>query len=194
MKLDKELFDKAPDPMSKDMFYRVCHISKKTALYLLMSGKVRSENTGKATHSWLISKEAILKYADEYASDEISFKPPENYYSDGLDSFSAPTSYYLDMDERTLKAAREYYLDILGRDGGVLTTPEISRITGYNESTVCRWIKHKKLRILLRIGRKSRIPHQYFMDFLLSDTYNNIQAKSKNHKRAILSIMTRVQS
>ncbi|MGM9647895.1 MAG: hypothetical protein ACI3YH_07180, partial [Eubacteriales bacterium] len=38
-----------PDVMNKDQFYRICHISKSTALHLLKSGKVPCEWTGKKT-------------------------------------------------------------------------------------------------------------------------------------------------
>ncbi len=40
-------WDSVPDVMNKDQFYRLCHISKSTALHLLKSGKVPCEWSGK---------------------------------------------------------------------------------------------------------------------------------------------------
>ena len=40
-------WDSVPDVMNKDQFYRLCHISKSTALHLLKSGKVPCEWWGK---------------------------------------------------------------------------------------------------------------------------------------------------
>ena len=33
-------WDAVPDVITKDQLYRICHISKSTALYLLQSGKI----------------------------------------------------------------------------------------------------------------------------------------------------------
>ena len=36
-------WDAVPDVITKDQLYRICHISKSTALYLLQSGKIPCE-------------------------------------------------------------------------------------------------------------------------------------------------------
>ena len=53
-------WDSVPDVMNKDQFYRLCHISKSTALHLLKSGKVPFEWTGKKTRCYKIKKEDIF--------------------------------------------------------------------------------------------------------------------------------------
>ena len=40
-------WDAVPDVITKDQLYRICHISKSTALYLLQSGKIPCEYTGR---------------------------------------------------------------------------------------------------------------------------------------------------
>ena len=42
-------WDAVPDVITKDQLYRICHISKSTALYLLQSGKIPCEYTGRKT-------------------------------------------------------------------------------------------------------------------------------------------------
>lgn len=44
-------WDTVPDVMSKDQFYKLCHISKSTARYLLQTGKVPCQYTGKKTRA-----------------------------------------------------------------------------------------------------------------------------------------------
>lgn len=44
-------WDSVPDVLTKDQFYQLCHISKSTALYLLRSGKVPCEWTGKRSYT-----------------------------------------------------------------------------------------------------------------------------------------------
>ena len=48
--------DSAPDVLNEDQFYRLCHISKSTALHLLKSGKVPCEWSGKKTRCYKIKK------------------------------------------------------------------------------------------------------------------------------------------
>jgi len=49
-------WDSIPDVITKDQIYRICHISKSTALYLLQSGKIPCEYTGKRTRCYKIKK------------------------------------------------------------------------------------------------------------------------------------------
>ncbi len=195
MRLDNELFEKAPDPMSKDQFRCVCHISKKTALFLLQSGLVRSENTGKATHTWLIPKTEVLRYVIDSNASMYTFKPPKNYYLEGSGSGRKYRCFIrLDMSDITLKVAREYYLDMLGGEGGLLTVDDISRITGYCRTTVCRWYSRKSLRLLTVAANRYLTANRYLLDWLLSSDYNDIRMKTEEHEKAILHIMARVKS
>lgn len=48
----KEIKKQYPKTMSKDQLYRVAHISKATALYLLQSGAIPCKDTGKKTRRY----------------------------------------------------------------------------------------------------------------------------------------------
>lgn len=50
-------WDEIPDIITKDQLYRICHISKSTARYLLQSGKIPCYYTGKQTRCYKIKKE-----------------------------------------------------------------------------------------------------------------------------------------
>ena len=49
-------WDAVPDVITKDQLYRICHISKSTARYLLQSGKIPCYYTGKQTRCYQIKK------------------------------------------------------------------------------------------------------------------------------------------
>ena len=53
-------WDEVPDVISKELFRKLCHVSKRTAKYLLDSGKVPCKNTKQATHKYKIS--SIIEY------------------------------------------------------------------------------------------------------------------------------------
>ena len=49
-----EIRKQYPETISKDQFYRIAHISKATALYLLQSGLVPCIDSGKKTRRYTI--------------------------------------------------------------------------------------------------------------------------------------------
>ena len=57
----KEIKKQYPKTMSKDQLYRVAHISKATALYLLQSGAIPCKDTGKKTRRYTIKWNYLLR-------------------------------------------------------------------------------------------------------------------------------------
>ena len=51
-----------PEMMSKEQFYKVAHISKATALYLLSSGKIPCKDSGKKTRRYRIRTDDVIFY------------------------------------------------------------------------------------------------------------------------------------
>lgn len=58
----KEIKKQYPKTMSKDQLYRVAHISKATALYLLQSGAIPCKDTGKKTRRYTIKTDDVIEY------------------------------------------------------------------------------------------------------------------------------------
>ena len=55
-------WDEVLDIITKEQFYRNCHIGKSTALFLLKSGAVPCEYSGKKTRCYKIKKSDVQKY------------------------------------------------------------------------------------------------------------------------------------
>ena len=51
-----------PEVITKDQFYRIAHISKATALFLLQSGKVPCMDSGKKTRRYKIRTDDVILY------------------------------------------------------------------------------------------------------------------------------------
>lgn len=54
--------DALPATITKDQFYRICHISKRHAKYLLDSGLVKCVDSGKKTRKYKIEIKDVLAY------------------------------------------------------------------------------------------------------------------------------------
>ena len=63
---DYEEIKKAyPKTMSKDQFYKVAHISKATALFLLQTGLVPCKDSKKKTRRYTIKTKDVISYMQE---------------------------------------------------------------------------------------------------------------------------------
>ena len=76
---------KVPDELTMEQFYKLCHVSKKTARYLLRSGKIPCKYTGKRTHSYTIRKEDVIAFLKDREQFPEAYKAPPGWYSGGYD-------------------------------------------------------------------------------------------------------------
>ena len=89
-------WDAVPDVITKDQLYRICHISKSTALYLLQSGKIPCEYTGRKTRCYKIKKKDVIAYLENRKVFPESYSAPAGWYKG---------DYTVQMEEQVYRAA-----------------------------------------------------------------------------------------
>lgn len=188
MQLDEKLLGSYPDPMNKEQFRTVCHISKRTALYFLQSGLVPNIHTGHKTHSYMIKKKDVIAFADDYAKHPFKYLAPDNWY---VYKDPRPNGYAMRCrltGDAFREKAKVYYRLLLEHEQDLLTVRDINRITGYSANAVTRWIREGKLMVHYAWSNRYYIPKEFLYTFLCSDAYNDILKKSMTHAAAILEI------
>ena len=68
-----------PDPMGRTDFRKACRIGTRTSIYLLQSGLVPCENTGKQTRCYKIAKSDVAAYLRRLA-EPAYYTPPSGWY------------------------------------------------------------------------------------------------------------------
>ena len=189
MKYNPKEFKNLPTIMNKEQLRAACHISKRTALYLLQSGLIPCETTGKKTRCYSIKKKDIIAFLKDREQNPTKYLPPENWYTYGSEnSKNKPyTIRYLPNDKATKQQMEAYYNTKLAEHPDVLDVDTICKITGYNRRTVGAWCRNGKLKYIMSTP-KYLIPKRFLIDFLISDTHNNTLRKSKKHLIAIWEI------
>ena len=139
----KELFvlrKKYPNGMSKEAFYKLCHISKRHAQYLLESGIVPCIRCDKQTYRYLVSVNDVMIYLRQR---EIN---PEKYAMSGK-TRKGQGKYPLSIEEDgpMLECLEQIYQRVTAPYPDVLTISEVSEITGYCTKTLLCWCKESKL-------------------------------------------------
>lgn len=77
--MEKINWSQIPDVLSKEDLRCLCHISKATALYLLKTGLIPSENTGKKTRCYKIKKTDVQYYLQNREVDPMLYALPEGW-------------------------------------------------------------------------------------------------------------------
>lgn len=173
-----------PKRMSKDQFYKVAHISKATALYLLKSGLVPCKDSGKKTRRYSIKTDDVIRYLHEREADPRKFLPPDCWYSTkaGSEPSKDPIRSImlcLNDEQRNLLAA--FFYSRLASYGDLLSTAQVCEFLGYSSSTPVNWCVKGKIDGFLISGRYL-IPKASLIEFLISNEAFCIVGKSEAHK------------
>lgn len=178
-----EIRKQYPETISKDQFYRIAHISKATALYLLQSGLVPCKDSGKKTRRYTIRIDDVIAYMIDREIHPEVYSAPRLWYRERSGHCSSYTA-YCDMltkfSDNDKDSFRKYIEAELQDYGDLITVVDVTEIIGYSSTTIHRWCKDKKLRSFY-ISGKLFIPQIYLVDFLVSQHSFEIKRKSWKH-------------
>lgn len=162
-------WDSVPEVMNKEQFFRICHISKSTALHLLKSGKVPCEWTGKKTRCYKIRKEDVKAYLEERAIFPELYSAPKGWYGT---HYVARLS--KELPEDTLRQMHGYYEKLLRRYPDVVTVKDVH--PDHRPQLV-----QPRVAEAFQKGLKFCIPKIFLVDFFCSLTFRSITRKSLWH-------------
>ena len=181
MKYSYEEIAKLPDELSLEDFRVVCHISKRTARYYLQSGLVVCQNNGKKTRCYTIQKCDLIAALKEFEAHPCKFYIPKEFYDGGMyHKGKMQIRTYLPDDDMQSPVTKAYYEKKMEGLSDLISSAQAADITGYDQKTIRTWCVEKRIKCL-SIHPRVWIPKEFFMDFLLSEEYNNIPRKSQTH-------------
>lgn len=168
------VLDKYPDVITKEQLYKICHVSKKTALYYLQSEFIPCECSGKKTHKYKIKTKDVVRFLKMRDKSPEKFRASIGWckQSNGV-YIPTMTPHIRKLLSGALKTILENYPD-------VLSVAEVSEITGYVTSTIDLRCSSGRLHHF-KIQGKNRIPKVSLLEFLTSSDYRAIRVKSRKH-------------
>lgn len=176
----QEILATYPEYITKEQMYRICHISKKTCLFLLENGHIPCVDSGKKTHRFKIKTADVVAYLQKQNDYPELHKAPKGFYK-GAGCKKAP-SFDIVFTKRNLVIMREYYEERLTDYPDVMTVKQIAEFTGYCKTSVRAWCNKRELTSFL-IRRRFQIPKKCFLDFLVSKYFIGISVKSAEHQK-----------
>ena len=169
----RHLLKQYPETVQKEQFRIICHISKRTARYLLQSGLVPCVQSGKKTRNYTIKMKDIVRYLERREIHPEKYRLPPGSYSG---TYAVKP---LLPESVTTAELRKYYIESFRDIPDIVSTREAAELTGATASTVAKWIRTKKLKALSN-GPAFIIPKVNLIEFMASDAYLNRRLKSNN--------------
>lgn len=161
-----------PEKIGLEQMRVICHISKKTACYLLTSGLVPCIDTGKKTRQYIINTKDVITYLKKRQSQPEKFLAPTGYYSASWNKGGKPKMLTLrEWANLDTAKSRKKFQDFLTLKmqpySDVLSVAEASRLTGYHHNTLTNWCHNGYIRYF-EISGGYMIPKSCLLNFLLS--------------------------
>lgn len=176
----REVLEEYPEYITKEQMYRICHISKKTCLFLLESGLVPSVDSGKKTRRFKIKTADVVQYLRERDDYPELYKAPDGFYkSAGCKKAPSFDEVFTKSDLVTM---RKYYEEHLINYPDVMSIEQIAEFTGYCKTSVRAWCSKQEVKCFL-IRQRFQIPKEYLLDFLVSRYFIGIAVKSSKHRK-----------
>lgn len=172
------VIDEYPPEISKDQLYKICHISKRTASYLLESGLIPNKCTGKKTRKYKIAIADVVEYLKRRDLTPNDYTAPAGWYGckTKKKSVKKPFRFSEKMQAQLIEFAEVHLEDY----EDVLSVAEVSEITGCSSTAVTKWCNRKYLHHYF-IKRKFYIPKLSLLEFLRSEHFQGMQEKSNIH-------------
>ena len=168
----RDLLNEYPETVQKEQFRIICHISKRTARYLLQSGLVPCVQSGKKTRNYTIKMKDVVRYLERREIHPEKYKLPPGSYSGTYEPKP------MLPESVTTEELRKYYIECFRNIPDIVSTREAAELTGATASTVARWIRTEKLKGLSLVPAFI-IPKVNLIDFMASNAYLNMRMKSK---------------
>ena len=164
-----------PETISMEQLYRICHISKRKALWMLEHGVIPCEDSGKQTRRFRIQLEDVIDFLTRRDAGELDAVIPRGAFSNGSRHNNTPNT-YLDS-EALFSLLIERWQDA----HDMLTVKQAEALCGYGTTTMNRWLQLCHVKGVTYYG-VNLISKESLAEYLASPEGQRISVKSKAHR------------
>ena len=171
-----ELREEYPAIISMDQFYRICHISKRKAVWLLENGVIPCEDSGRQTRRFRIRLEDTINFLQRLEAGELDGEIPVGAFSSGGHGQAEQP-----LDSEALASLlSEEWCDA----PDMLTARQASELTWYGTTTVNEWALRGKVAFVC-YHSANLISKESLAEYLASPSGQRIAVKSDEHRAAM---------
>lgn len=170
-----------PEQVSLEQMYKICHMAKRSAKYLLDNGIVPCVDSGKKTCRYMIKIDDIIVYLESRA--RIGTQIPNGALT------SRKSQHRFSFASIILNASNEvevkHYFEFLYADfPDVVDTTDLVEMTGFHKSHLLKLLKSGEIEAL-NIDNTYFIPQSCVLNFVSSSHYLNSKSNSPKFLRIL---------
>lgn len=182
-----EIVEKYPCTVTLDQFYRICHISKRKAKWLLENGIVPCQDSGKKTRRFKIQTMDIVLYLQQLVHNPNHLQYPAGLFSSRNNkSRKAPCNPITLSNSSDLKS---YLNRIWCLSPDLLFKRDIHIITGYTLGTISNWVSSGQMKSIVVASRRV-IAKKWLIDFMVDYSRTHPGYLSAKHKAIIADFLS----
>lgn len=170
------LVDEFPPIIREADLCRICHISKRKAAWLLEHGYIPCEDTKKKTRRFTILLTHAIQYLERLESEPEALRTPAGIFSSKYRTQARTITIIYDTQKLRIIIAQS-----LMDSNDFLNVTQASRLVGYSESTVSKWVVSGRLRSFRGIHGRI-IAMEDLIEYMASDYATKIVVKSAIHQ------------
>ena len=167
-----------PETVSMDQLYRICHISKRKAKWLLENGIIPCQDSGRQTRRFQIRLEDIITFLEQRDAGLLREDIPAGIFSSGGRTLENPRQI---LDSGALCA---FLLERWADAPDMLTVAQAASLCGYGPSTINRWVRDSIVEAVRCYG-SNLISKESLAERLASSEGQLIPARSALHKELL---------
>ena len=182
------LRDQYSEVITMDQLYRICHISKRKARWLLENGIIPCEDSGKQTRRFKIRIDDVIEFLELRDAGLLDDVMPVGIFSSEEYGYP-PRQSRTQLDKGALQA---FLLDCWVDAPDMLTLPQTVALCGYSVTTLERWFQ-KELLVGIRYRGMILISKESLAEWLASDRGQCIQQRSTIHRELMKAFQKQEQ-
>ncbi len=155
--------------ITKEQLYKLLHISKRKAKWMLDEGIIPCQNRGTKTHTYLIRMEDVRIYLSRSDAERQRELPTGQFNAHPIKNHRKCENLpQKELREEDRRAFAGYLNELLADVPDDLSVLQASTLTGYCDKALLRWIADGTL-YAVRICSQYHIPKVKLIEFLCSE-------------------------
>ena len=183
----EDLRQNNPETISMEQLYKLAHISKRKARWLLENGVVPCEDNGKRTRRFQIRLDDALDFLRRREAGELESIIPAGAFS-SVASRDVPVRAYLDSDALTA-----FLLERWQNEPDMLSTNRAVALCGYTTSTLNRWATEGRVPAVRYFG-SLLYSKEGLAGFLASQYGQSIAVPSMLHQELLAEFSAEIEN
>lgn len=167
------LYEEYPEIISADQLYRICHISKRKAKWLLDSGYIPCRDSGKKTRRYKIRIDDVVAYLRTLETAPEAVAAPVGLFNNKNKRINPISKINVSDFQRFLYA-------LWAEQPDALTPKDVRSLIGYSHGTIGQWMMHRKLQNTMLPDRTQVIAKKWLVEFIAECSQAHTRHKAGN--------------